>query len=784
MKYLFQSFIILIFISLTFSAAKAQSPKQKIIDRTSIGFQLRKSVKLGNHIYSTGFNESVSQAYPSIVKQNLELEPVWVDHFSRSGISNRFFSTIYASPTNELIMTGGIGASGDHALWIIKMDTLESIVWEKDLKTANDIGPNDFIPNSNGGGLILATEYGSQWNILLVDINENGDTLWTKKIVSSTGSSLRSPVGFWDGNNNLNVIIRNGNQKEILKLDPSGNILSYDLLSDGAGGALYVSAGFSDGTYTYLSGSQSGGTWTSFLLKMDSNNNIIWCKNYPELQYIYGLHKDYDGNIVGHGTINWGELLNKVEVVKFDTSGTPMIAKTFGQLPARHTVTSDILEINNHYLITGWREYQSSVTSYQLCLDGDLHSNSCYEKNINLSTLILTPSFTAIAPPTVSSLKPDVISYGNPLNFSYISGGIFVSYNLNNTINTEIELVGDDCGGICNGAAEATTTGGNPDYTYNWSNGQTGSSALNLCSDDTLALLTGDQLGCFVYDTIVVPQETPVNDICLVTVDATSTKNVVVWEKPVSNAIEGFTIYREVVGNYTVVGYVPYDSLSQFEDNTNGVNPNITSYRYKITTIDTCGNESELSDFHETIHLTVNQGAGSTVNLIWDNYEGFPFSYNRILRDSLGDGNWVVKDSVSSNVFTWTDNNSPSSATEYLIEVVSPYICSATKAQDHNSTRSNRSNIFGGGGIANSISEVNSIEFVVYPNPANDLINIKHAFSEPTFVYVTDISGRIILESNQVQQSEQISLSGLKKGIYIIQLNSGDKKLNKRIILE
>lgn len=43
----------------------------------------------------------------------------------------------------------------------------------------------------------------------------------------------------------------------------------------------------------------------------------------------------------------------------------------------------------------------------------------------------------------------------------------------------------------------------------------------------------------------------PVQPICLITVDSTSTKNVIVREKPVSAGIDSFKIYREITTNTT-----------------------------------------------------------------------------------------------------------------------------------------------------------------------------------------------------------------------------------------
>ena len=51
---------------------------------------------------------------------------------------------------------------------------------------------------------------------------------------------------------------------------------------------------------------------------------------------------------------------------------------------------------------------------------------------------------------------------------------------------------------------------------------------------------------------------------------------------------------------------------------TFGVDNNVNSKRYKISEVDSCGYESDLSLYHENIHLTANVGINGELNLIWD----------------------------------------------------------------------------------------------------------------------------------------------------------------------
>ena len=266
------------------------------------------------------------------------------------------------------------------------------------------------------------------------------------------------------------------------------------------------------------------------------------------------------------------------------------------------------------------------------------------------------------------------------------------------TITTTVSSTTTQCGS-CTGTATVSASGTYPPFSYLWNDpsGQTSATATGLCEQQYTVTVT-DTYGCtMVSDSVVVGTNAyPAPSICLISVDSSSTKNLIAWEKPITNGIDSFRVYRELVGTYIHVGSVPYDSLSQFMDDSPGINPNATSYRYKLSIVDTCGLESSLGAYHETIHLTTNVGVGGEVNLVWDDYEGFSFGYYRILRDSTFTNTWQVLDSVSFTNFTYTDLTPPSVNAAYAVEVLPPSTCTSTKAVNHNSSRSNKGTILGG----------------------------------------------------------------------------------------
>jgi hypothetical protein len=64
----------------------------------------------------------------------------------------------------------------------------------------------------------------------------------------------------------------------------------------------------------------------------------------------------------------------------------------------------------------------------------------------------------------------------------------------------------------------------------------------------------------------------------------------------------------------------------------------------------------------------------------------------------------------------------------------------------------------------------------IYPNPATDIINID--VLKVTSVSIMDLNGKLILRSNQ----KQIDVSSLAKGIYSVEIISGNNKVVKKLV--
>jgi PKD repeat protein len=276
-------------------------------------------------------------------------------------------------------------------------------------------------------------------------------------------------------------------------------------------------------------------------------------------------------------------------------------------------------------------------------------------------------------------------------------------------------------------------------------------------------------------------------DICLVTVDETSTHNIVTWEKTQNDLIDSFRVYREVAGfGYQQIASIPFDSLSSYTDVSAGVDPNVTQYRYKVSVIDTCGNEGPLSGYHQTIYVFPPQVNGNDIILDWDPYDGFamPNFYYRILRDTAGNGNWVAIDSVPEFTTVYTDLNAMNEGSylEYYIEVFVPDACLATRAISQNTARSNRTQ--GIAGFSNGVDEfVSGAAVSVIPNPAKDWVNISLTGPAEMFtVDVLDINGRVIGTYTFNANSGNLDISGLSDGVYMLRVQRDGMFTVKRLV--
>lgn len=327
-----------------------------------------------------------------------------------------------------------------------------------------------------------------------------------------------------------------------------------------------------------------------------------------------------------------------------------------------------------------------------------------------------------------------------------------------------------------------------------WSNGST--NLLNSGLDNgtyTLKLGSGFYLGniCYAYETYHINSEKPaLQDICIVTVDLATTTNMVVWEKVESTNISHYNIYRETntLGEYMLIDTVDFNSETIFNDVV--ISPMISSWRYRISAVNSCGVEGPLSPSHKTLLMnTVNNIGPGTVDVLWDDYEGTAdIAHYQINRFSDQNGWEVLPTTVPIGVSSYIDTP-PAGLTnlDYYVETVLNTPCQSEKINDFNSSRSNRERgtFAVGEGTGNSNNELveaylNAIE--LYPNPTLEDIQIIQPESNELKIKIYAIDGTELLDLEINSKNETLSLETFSSGVYFIQLQYNNRSLIKRIV--
>ncbi len=338
------------------------------------------------------------------------------------------------------------------------------------------------------------------------------------------------------------------------------------------------------------------------------------------------------------------------------------------------------------------------------------------------------------------------------------------------------------CKGTNTGWIETLVTGGVPAYTFNWSNGGESQKLVNIPAGN-YNVIVKDINGCEVTGYASINQAYPYNDqeICLVSTNSDN-KNNIIWEPTVQQGIATYNIYREtnIINIYDLIGTSDFGSPGIFIDENS--NPNKQSYRYKISVIDTCGNESDISSYHATMFLQLNIGLNGCTNLQWSKYEGIEVQTFNIWRGS-DIGNMSILGSVSGNNFTFTDEYPLTGMNIYQVEVVSQYSCNPDNLKTtYSSSFSNRAYRY-----PEAIDNQSSLNILhIYPNPFIESATLKFSNPEGSSynLYIMDLSGKVCRIMYNITTSEYLLEKGnLTKGFYFIELR-GPCIYRGKIIIE
>ena len=269
-------------------------------------------------------------------------------------------------------------------------------------------------------------------------------------------------------------------------------------------------------------------------------------------------------------------------------------------------------------------------------------------------------------------------------------------------------------------------------------------------------------------------------------------KNILAWTKPIVGKVNLFNVYREtnMSNTYNKIGSVPFDSASVFVDANS--NPDVQSNKYKISVVDACGSETALSDYHKTMHLSINKGINTIWNLIWEAYEGYPVLTYNIYRGTTP-GNIQIIGSLSGSNTQFSDYTAPAGYVFYQIEAVSSTAASVKQYRSDiksavETSYSSRSNIAtnksGTDGWFDVTDGSNGLS--VYPNPAKNSVRVTFADAgqlDNLQLAIYNSMGQSVKTITDFSTTQAVDVSKLSEGLYFIVIQSDNYTAKKHLLI-
>lgn len=628
---------------------------------------------------------------------------------------------------------------------------------------------SDVVQTTDNGYMLV---YNSNGDVSLLRTNENGVELWTKTIFTAdnyyaNSISLTSDNGFiiagycgeYDVNRDIFLIRADSNGDTLWTTTLGGsnreNVYRARQTPDGG----FAVAGYIDVTDTNSDG---------FIIKTDNLGNELWTQYYGSTGYDYfydfELTSDNGFIIAGHTT-------------GFGTGGNAWVVKA------------------NSLGVQQWHTYYShpggSINFYLFGVDVTSDNNYVFS---GLGGGIHTMKMNSLGDTLWTRKYGDWQYYGNDIastdDGGYVSlatksvytpegyYAVLVKYDAsgnemwarevgltNSVLGSRIKLADDNGFYVCGR------------YDYNGEYGSIDHTNSYLLKTDE----NGD--GCINY-------LNELQEICMVSIDNATGFNKIVWEPSALAPAESYNVYKEGTEGYFVIGNVPVSSLSEFIDTSS--NPGTHSDKYKLSILDTCGIETEMGDFHKTIHLNVSPATPTGFALTWDHYDGFVFSKYRIFRGTSS-SNLVQIDSIISSNFTYTDETTLTGALYYQVAAVKPSSCfSSSSAKDVGGPYSQSVSNLDDNGLGESVDEVdgNKDAFVVFPNPTSGNANICFRINESSDVAITlvNLLGEELFVVNLThllpgKHLQELSVKDLPAGLYVVHAKINNVIFSKQLVI-
>ena len=775
-----------------------------------------------------------------LIKLNPEGDILWTKKYGKS--DREMAKDVSQTSEGGFIVTGSqiLPGTGNTNIYLLKTDYQGNVLWDRNIGGAGLETGNSVIETTDGGYLIAGTSNDAGglggYDAYLIKTSSTGATLWDRfygnAYLNNASAIIELPGGdlLMAGSTAIsNNTPWNDDEADawVVRMKSNGDFV-YSKTFGGDMGDMFNCLKLLDNKQVLAGGytkSLNPGKTQAYIVLLDiASGDLVWEKAFGKdgSETLSALDITPDGNIFATGTMgNYYTNSQKAFISLLKPNGELINTNYISHPDVNVTSNSGICTADGGYFLTGETYFRTFPEN---------RPDILYLKTDNTMSLVSLPEITGDTlfcegESLVLSVKDIPVESGitytwstgeSSKNIKVTEPGIYTitasdvygnqktsaEFRVDMIPSPKVTIVSDDNPNICFGTsidlrAEIANREENTVYSWLWNTGSSDSIIIVEREGAYSVSVRNEQFGCTgnaAEFKVNVQQPYNGEEICLVTVDEESGKNMVVFTKTPGYRTKAFIVWKEtsVAYVYEPVGAIPFSDPNIFIDHSS--NPGIQADRYRLSVLDVCDNQSLKSEPHKTMHLTVNAAGGGQNgnNIIWDHYEGFPFGTYIIYR-GLEPGVMDSVHSIQSTLTSWTDANPPDGDLYYQIGVRKDEACYliSEKKAGGGPYKNSFSNLEDNRMKANGMKEHQLGEVLVYPNPFAEQTNIVYTVKqyENVRVSVYNSTGQKIADlfsGNQEPADYQLQFSpaeyGYGPGLYVIRIQTNSETITRMVV--
>jgi len=320
-----------------------------------------------------------------LVSAGASAEPVieWEKTFGGAGTGTDCAFSVQQTTDGGYIAAGVTWsfATGEYDVYLIKTDSNGDLVWQK-IFGGRDHDYAESVQQTSDGGYIVAGytySFGDEekGDVYLIKTDSNGDLLWQKTFGGTDADRAYSVQQTTDGG----YIVAGetwsfGAGSYLIKTDSNGNLMWQKTL----GGMAYSVQQTSDGGYIVAGDAENDVS----LIKTDSNGDLLWQKTFGGTRYEQALSVQQtsdEGYVVAGETESFGAGSFDAYLIKTDSNGNLMWQKTFGG--TKYDRASSVQQTTDEgYILAGRTESFGAGVSDAYLIKTDSNGNLMWQKTL------------------------------------------------------------------------------------------------------------------------------------------------------------------------------------------------------------------------------------------------------------------------------------------------------------------------------------------------------------------------------------------------------------------